>query len=92
MVHEASWAARAAAEAGRADRSLNVGDRNDADRSVVTVDDDRAPYSSEGRLLEEVGDVFVSADQQRWVSIGPVARRHDAAPCRKHPLQLTDAQ
>jgi len=67
---------------------LDVRERDDANRPSLAVDDGCAADRGERRLLEEVGDVVLFADQQRRVSIGQLGDESRAA---RSPLELADA-
>ena len=89
---EAGGVARTVAQAGRANRSLDVGERDDADGSSLLVDDGGSSDPHERGLVEQVGDLLLAADQQGGIPVGQFrrARRRPARPGRSP--QVLDAQ
>ena len=71
------------------DCPLDVGERDDANGTSLIVEDGCAADAGERRLLEQVRDVVLPADQQAGVTVGEIVDE----PCAtRPPFELIDSE
>ena len=79
-------------QARRTHGALDVGTRDDPDRTARFIDDDRTAEANEGGPSEQRGHVLGFSDLQRRVSIGDLLDEGRPAPRFGHLLQPVDRQ